>query len=134
MKTCSFDEIIRTANLLPFERTHAQMLITILKKQKAKGVLVHFDPAYAPSPEAALDGMKEGFVVLTYPQINSDFVFTCENGGKGLLGRQKRMFKVFLGDAGGGDFSAATSFRSFALAATSINNILRHQGLLHGPL
>lgn len=134
MQSCTFDEIMRTANLVPFEAEHTKSLIKLLKKQHEKGLIVRFHPEYAPTAAAALDGMTNGYFVLTCPQINSDLVFTCENGGKGLFGGQKRIFKVFLADVGENDFSAISSFKSFIIAITSINNIFRHAGLLVGTV
>ncbi|WP_143831212.1 hypothetical protein [Octadecabacter temperatus] len=134
MDQCTIDEIQRTSNLLPFEAKHTQFLLSVLKKQHSKGLVVRFHPEFTQSAQAALDGMDKGVFVLTCPQIESDFVFTCENAGQGLFGRQKRVFKVYDGDFALDEFSAASTFKSFALAATSINNIFRHVGLLSGPL
>ena len=134
MQNCKFDEIMRTSNLVPFEGEHIKSLVTLIKKQHAKGLIVRFHPKYAPTTAAALDEMTNGYFVLTCPQINSDFFFTCENGGKGLFGGQKRIYKLFLADAGEDDFSAVSSFKSFTIAITSINNIFRHAGLLVGTV
>jgi hypothetical protein len=134
MQSCTFDEIMRTANLVSFEAAHIKSLITLLKKQHAKGLIVCFHPKYAPTAAAALERMTDGYFVLTCPQINSDFVFTCENGGKGLFGGQKRIYKVFLADVGEDNFSAVSSFKSFTIAITSVNNIFRHAGLLVGTV
>ncbi len=134
MQSCTFDEIMRTANLVPFDVVHTRSLITLLKKQHEKGLIVRFHPKYASTAAAALDGMTNGYFVLNCPQISSDFVFTCENGGKGFFGGQKRIYKVFLADAGEDDFSAVSSFKSFTIAITSINNIFRHAGLLVGTV
>lgn len=134
MQSCTFEEIMRTSNLVPFEDNHTSLLVTLLKKQHQKGLIVRFHPKYTPTTAVALDGMSTGYFVLNCPQINSDFVFTCENGGKGLFGGQKRIYKVFLADAGEADFSAVSSFKSFAIAISSINNIFRHAGLLVGTV
>ncbi|WP_400085810.1 hypothetical protein [Yoonia sp. R78084] len=132
MRRCTLDEILRTSNRLPFEQQHIQFLLSMLKKQSEKGLIVRFHPQFTFSPGEALEGMKDGIFVLNCPQIQSDFIFTCESGGKGLFGGQKRSFKVFIGDLEKDDFCAANSFKSFGIAATSINNIFRSEGLLSG--
>jgi len=134
MHYCTFDEITKTSNFVPFEQKHIQFLISLIKKQHAKGLVVRFHPNFTPSPQEALKKMEDGIFVLTCPQIQSDFVFVCENAGKGLFGGQKRFFKIFIGDFEKDDFSAATSFKSFGIAATSVNNIFRSEGLLSGPV
>ncbi|WP_417807284.1 hypothetical protein [Thioclava sp.] len=134
MQRCSMTEILNSANLLPFERQHIQFLVSLLKKQYAKRLVVRFHPLFADSPQEALAKMQDGIFVLTCPQIQSDFVFTCENGGKGLFGGQKRVFKVFIGDLELDDFTAANTFKSFGIATTSVNNIFRNEGLLSGAV
>lgn len=134
MHRCTLDEIVRTSNRLPFTEGHIQSLLTTVKKQNEKGLLVRLHPQFTASPEEAIEGMRDGIFVLTCPQIQSDFVFTCESAGKGLFGGQKRAFKVFIGDLEQDDFSAATSFKSFAIAITSINNIFRSEGLVSGVI
>ncbi|PVA08447.1 hypothetical protein DC366_19235 [Pelagivirga sediminicola] len=134
MQRCSLDEILRTAKLVPFEQKHIQFLISLIKKQSAKGLVVRFHPLFAFTPQEALSKMRDGVFVLTCPQIQADFVFLCESGGKGLLGGQKRVFRVFAGDLEQDEFSAASSYKSFGIAATSVNNIFRSEGLLSGAV
>lgn len=134
MQRCSMNEILKSANLLPFEQSQIEFLISLVKKQNAKGLVVRFHPLFSDSPQEALAKMQDGIFVLTCPQIQSDFVFTCENGGKGLFGGQKRVFKVFIGDLGLDDFTATNTFKSFGIAVTSINNIFRNEGLLSGAV
>lgn len=134
MQRCSLTEILKSANLLPLEQRHIQFLVSLLKKQYAKGLVVRFHPLFSASPQEALAKMQDGVFVLTCPQIQSDFVFTCENGGKALFGGQKRVFKVFIGDLELDDFTAANTFKSFGIAATSVNNIFRNEGLLNGAV
>ncbi|MFV2053777.1 hypothetical protein [Aliiroseovarius sp. YM-037] len=134
MQRCSLNEILKSANLLPFEQQHIQFLLSLVKKQYAKGLVVRFHPLFSDSPQEAVAKMQDGIFVLTCPQIQSDFVFTCENGGKGLFGGQKRVFKVFIGDLELDDFTAANTFKSFGIAATSVNNIFRNEGLLSGAV
>jgi hypothetical protein len=38
MQRCSLAEIIKSANLLPFEQQHIKFLISLLKEQNAKGL------------------------------------------------------------------------------------------------
>lgn len=134
IQRCSVDEIVRTTNIVPFERKHIQFLIDLIKRQTAKGLDVRFHPLFTLSPQEALTKMQQGIFVLTCPQIQSDFVFICESGGKGLFGGQKRNFRVFIGNLEEDDFTAARSSKSFGIAATSINNIFRSEGLLSGPV
>jgi hypothetical protein len=132
MQHCTLNEILKSANSLPFEQKHIKFLLMMLKKQYMNGLIVRFHPMIVNSPAEALKLMEEGMFVLSCPQISSDFVFTCENAGKGLFGGQKRVFKIFIGDYSADDFTAANTFKSFALAVTSINNIFRGNGLLKG--
>jgi hypothetical protein len=134
MQRCNLREILNSSNLLPFESKHIEFLLSVIKKQNAKGLIVTFHPGFATSPDEALTTMQGGVFVLACPQIQSDFVFTCENGGRGLLGGQKRVFKVFIGDFKLDDFSPSNTFKSFGIAVTSINNIFRNEGLLNGPV
>ena len=132
MQRCTLQDIVKTANFVPFSDTHIQDIVRHVSKQNAKGLLVRFHPKFTASGAEALEAMRDGIFVLSCPQIACDFVYTCENGGKGLFGAQKRIFKVYAGDFEANDFTASNSFKSFAIAITSINNIFRHEGLLHG--
>lgn len=132
MQRCTMEEIYNSSNLMPFDQTDIRFLISLVKKQHAKGLIVQFHPWFADTPQEAIEKMAKGIFVLTCPQIESDFLFTCENGGRGLFGGQKKFFRVFIGDMRNDDFTAANTFKMFGLAATSINNIFRNEGLLKG--
>ncbi|MEJ6402055.1 hypothetical protein [Yoonia sp. 2307UL14-13] len=134
MQECTVDEVLRTSNRLPFKDSDVDTVFLVMRKQNQRGLEVHFHPSFATAREQAVAGMKEGFFVLSCPQIQSDFIFVCENAGKGLFGRQKRSYRLFLGDIGKDNFSAVNSFRVFTIALTSINNVFRHEGWLKGAL
>lgn len=131
---CSVDEIIRTTSRLPFNQNHIQFILSLAKKQNAKGLDVRFHPGFTKSPEDVLARMEDGIFILACPQIEADFVFVHENGGRGLFGGQKSSFRVFTGSFADDDFTAGASFKLFGIAATSINNIFRHEGLLDGAV
>ena len=132
IKHCTLEEIIKTSNLLPFEERDVSNLVLNCKKLSQKGLIARFHPSWTSTPQEALDQMIKGFFVLHCPQIEMDFVYTCENGGVGLFGGQKKIFKVYGGDFQLDDFTPSTSFRSFIIAVTSVNNIFRGHGLLQG--
>ena len=132
IKHCALEDIMRTSNLLPFEKKDVSSLALNCKKLSEKELIARFHPSWAATPQEALDQMIKGVFVLHCPQIEMDFVYTCENGGIGLFGRQKRIFKVYGGDYQLDDFTPSTSFRSFIIAVTSVNNIFRGRGLLQG--
>ena len=132
MQQCTLSEITNTANLLPFEQSNVELVIMNSKKLHAKGLISRFHPQFTPTLPDVLDEMKKGVFVLTCPQLEMDFLYTCENGGVGFFGRQKRVFKVFGGVFEDDDFSPSTTFKSFGIAVTSINNVFRGRGLLTG--
>ncbi len=126
------DGILSASGRVSFTKKDISFMRSMMEKQRAKGLDVRFHPIFSARPEDALANIQDGFFVLHCPQIESDFVFLCENGGRGLFGGQKRSYRVFLGDASLDDFSPAFTRRSFPLAYTSINNIFRNSGLLTG--
>ena len=132
LQHCTFSDIMKTSNLLPFTETHTNYVIHNCKKLREKGLEARFHPSWVTKPEEVLAQISKGVFVLHCPQIEMDFVYTCENGGVGFFGGQKRIFKVFGGDYLSDDFSPATSFKSCGIALTSVNNIFRGRGLLQG--
>lgn len=77
------------------------------------------------------DTVKDGILIISSPeQIGRDIVLVKLNAGKGLFGGQKAAYGFYLGMVEYDSYQPGATYKHFAVAITSINNIYRAIGLL----
>lgn len=77
------------------------------------------------------DIFNDGILIISSPdQIGRDIVLVKLNAGKGLFGGQKAAYGFYLGMVEYDSYQPGATYKHFAVAITSINNIYRAIGLL----
>lgn len=126
-------EIIRkTTRRLPFGQSDLSSILAFLNKERKHGLIVKYHSTMGKNKEEWLETLNDGILILACPQLEQDFLFVQEENGRGLLGGQKRIFRVYLGEAANDDFSPGPVFKNLTMALFSINNVFRGNGLLQG--
>ncbi|MGY0505418.1 hypothetical protein [Luteimonas sp. e5] len=69
---------------------------------------------------------ENGCIVLTCPFLETDFVFLKLDAGRGLFGGQKYRVMSYVGTVDLDELMPGSTFKSFAIALTAINNIHRN--------
>ncbi len=121
-KHVSLEAIIDATNRIAFTNSDTRAIIDYIKMSNSKGYDISVHTRLQGSVKEAL---QDGFIMLQSYSLDMDFVFINANGGKGLLGGQKRSVLSFVGSAENDQFLAGTTFKILAIALTSINNIYR---------
>lgn len=69
---------------------------------------------------------ENGYIVLTCPFLEADFVFLKLDAGRGLFGGQKYRVMSYVGTVDLDELMPGSTFKSFAIALSAINNIHRN--------
>lgn len=119
--------IMETTRRLAFNQAEGEALLKHLKANRSKGLETGFHPNVADNHR---DILKDGVVMLGLAELGTSVLFVKVDGGRGLLGGQKSAYLSYVGGTDGEEYMPGTTFRSWTVAVTSINNIYRNQGLL----
>ena len=134
IQNIQLETIRQSTRRLAYTADDQRAILSFLKKEQRHGLVVHYHPAMGSTKEALTSKIQDGIIILTCPQIETDFLCIVEDNGRGLFGGQKRRFRVYLGDAALDDFAPGPSFRLLNLALSSLNNIFRDKSLIKGPI
>lgn len=126
----SFAKILEATNRIPFTNHDGAELLSYLKAAGRNGLDILVHPIMKGTIQESFD---EGIIVLTSAALERDFVVIKIDGGHGFFGKQKANFMFYVGRVESDELMPGATFRSFARAITSINNIYRGAGLLRGP-
>lgn len=126
----SFAKILEATNRIPFTNRDGAELLAYLKSAAKNGLDISVHPIMKGSIQ---ENFGEGVIVLTSAALDADFVVIKVDGGHGFFGGQKSNFMFYVGRVESDELMPGATFRSFARAITSINNIYRGAGLLRGP-
>ena len=122
-------DIINSTRRIPYTDTEQYALIKYLDTALRNNLDIRLSVLAGDGKALAADGV----ILLSSNALHSDFLFIKVDAGRSIFGRQKANYYSYLGDNNLGKFSPGPSFRSFAIAITSINNIYRAMGMLKGP-
>lgn len=120
-------EINRTSKTLPFENDEARMLLKHIKKNQSKGLSTIVHPAMEGETKEWLSG---GFVGVLLPELDVSILYVKQDGGRGLLGRQKIVYGSYVGSIGENLLMPGVTFKYWGVAITGMNNLYRGEGLL----
>jgi len=134
MQSIGLETIKQSTTRLPYQANDKDTVLHFLKREQRNGLIVQYHPAMGATKEAFVDSFRDGVIILSCPQIETDFVCVVEDNGRGLFRGQKRRFRVFLGDANSDDFTPGPSFRFLNAALSSLNNIFRGNGSVEGSI
>lgn len=119
--------ILKTSKTLPYTYSEFENVISLINKNRARGLNTGIDPIMERGVE---DCLARGVVAVCLGEVDTSIVFIKQDAGKGLLGRQKAMYGTYLSPIGQDSFLPGTTFKKWLVAVTAMNNIYRGEGLL----
>ena len=136
----TFKEIMKVHMREPFDENELQMVFGNMKKLKAKGCQVFYTDDISKAAEGTevavedwLKCLKDGYCVLTAPQLGIRILYVKVYGGKGMLWGKKIHYAAYQQDYDEKTWTPLGTFKMWMLAVTGLNNIFRSEGLLSGP-
>jgi hypothetical protein len=126
----SFADIVRTTNRLAFSKADLEVTASVLQAGRARGRDLTFGaPGIATTGDAVLELAGQGIVVVTsQEQLESSFLFTKNDAGRGFFGGQKAVYTVYVNASNDDEWAVGSVFKMWTIAMTSIGNIYRHNG------
>ena len=128
MKVVSLEEIERTTNLLPYDRSDLAVMKewTSRAREAGRDICLSRDAA---DDIGTAELMETGFLILHSDALDTEFVFAKADAGKSFLGRQKAVYSSFVGQYAADEWIVGTAFKSLVQALASIGNLYRAEGL-----
>lgn len=128
----SMEMVLEMTKRVPFEDKELMALIEFVKANQRNGLDTNFHQI-AHDLETIREGMSMGFMLLSSPvMLETDIMFAKLDGGRGFFGGQKSVYATYISPANRDDFSPGPTFKMWAMALTSINNVYRGEGFLKG--
>lgn len=130
MTYTSFENIFTSSRRIPLTSFERQVLLGYLETAIRNGLDIKLD---ASSEDQVEEMLSDGVILLKSELLDRSFLLVKIDAGRGFFGAQKAHVLTFIGDSYKDEFQAGPSLKSIAVALTSINNIFRGVGALHGP-
>jgi len=126
----SFSEIIRTTNRVPFTRMDLVAASSFLDTSIRKGRdLAVGHQGIAENQDEVNSLAQKGIFIFTSPsQLKSAFLFTKNDAGRSILGKQKTVYTCYVGGTDDDEWVIGSVLKSWIQATTSIGNVYRQQG------
>lgn len=130
MAYTSLENVLASTRRIPFDSFDAQILLAYLQAAVRNGLDIKLD---ASNEKDMKEMFADGAMLLKSECLERCFLFLKIDAGRGLFGGQKTHVLSFLGHIYKNELLAGPSFKSLAVAISSINNIFRGVGVLRGP-
>lgn len=130
MEYATIETLFTSTRRVPFGSFDGQILLAYLQMATKNGLDVRVDVS---NPDDVKETFAEGAILLRSESLERRFLFLNVDAGRGFFGKQKTHVISYIGDLYKDEFQAGPSFKSLAVATTSINNIFRGVGVLNGP-
>lgn len=125
----SFENIFTSSRRIPLTSFERQVLSAYLETAIRNGLDIKLDIS---SEDQVEEMLSDGAILLKSQLLDRSFLLVKIDAGRGFFGAQKTHILTFIGDSYKDEFQAGPSLKSIAVALTSINNIFRGVGALHG--
>jgi len=126
----SIESILASTRRFPFNQLELELVVGAIKSNRGRGG----DLELVKLGDSTIEEMAmEGVIVFSSPEIlASEFIFTKNDGGKGMLGRQLHVYGSYVGLLMLDDFMPGATFSSWLAAVTSVNTLYLTEGKLQG--
>lgn len=135
----SLKEILKIHIKEPFTENEIRGLHTNLKNLKKNNCHLYYGNTIhlgqiedVVNLENFLKMAKDGYFILTSPQLHLRLMYVKVFGGSGMLWGKKIYYNIYLQDYGEDTWTPGGVFKMWSLAVIGVNNIFREEGLLSG--
>lgn len=132
MMLLSHQEIIKQSNSIPFSDKEMEVAVHAVKTRRSKNHDLAFGHPDMAMDTAAVKNLADSGVLLFYSQfqLKQGFMFTKLNAGRSFFGKQKAVYACYLeAELNSNEWTQALVFKSWHIAATSMGNVYRGNGL-----